>query len=602
MGRIPEQTIQEVRDRIDIVDLVGRYVDLKRAGRNFKGLCPFHNEKSPSFNVNPDRQIFHCFGCGEGGDVFGFLIRHEGLTFPEAARQLAADCGVEIPETGRDDGGESEKMRAALEIAQRVYREALASDEGAAARTYLAERGLAGDDLDRLGIGFAPDRWDAVAGALASQKISGEIGEKAGLLLARRSGRGHYDLLRGRITFPIQDVRGRIMGFGGRTLSADESAKYINTPETRVFRKREALYGYPQALEPVRRSGRAVVCEGYFDRIALERAGLGEGVATCGTALTEDHGRQLRRRTREVVLLFDGDEAGRKATWRALEVLLPEGLRVRVASLPAGSDPDDVLASDGADALVRIVDGAMDALGLAMEWTLADGCATPAEKADAVARIAPLIARVADPVERAEYGRRLAVATDSDARAVEHVVRGSRGGRDATRAAQEAIRGPATRREEAGVEERQLRQLVAVLMQNSHLVSEGMRARLDDLLPGGSWASVVAVVCDAILDGDVDGQGRVDWVRISARLDEESSARLREVAVAEEGLEPDATPDQVLGDLLQWFERRRQTAERRDTTRRIRESSADAAALLAEKQRQLEQRRLHHGIGSGRPR
>ena len=156
--------------------------------------------------------------------------------------------------------------------------------------------------------------------------------------------------------------------------------------------------------------------------------------------------------------------------------------------------------------------------------------------------------------------------------------------------------------EEAGVEERQLRQLVAVLMQNSHLVSEGMRARLDDLLPGGSWASVVAVVCDAILDGDVDGQGRVDWVRISARLDEESSARLREVAVAEEGLEPDATPDQVLGDLLQWFERRRQTAERRDTTRRIRESSADAAALLAEKQRQLEQRRLHHGIGSGRPR
>jgi len=598
LGRIPEQTIQEVRDRIDIVDLVGRYVELKRAGRNFKGLCPFHNEKSPSFNVNPDRQIFHCFGCGEGGDVFGFLIRREGLTFPEAARQLASECGIEIPESAREDVGETEKLRAALAVAQDVYRAALASDEGAAARAYLAKRGLDGDRIARLGIGFAPDRWDAVASALGRKRIPGEIGEKAGLLVRRRGGSGFYDLLRGRVTFPIHDVRGRLVAFGGRTLASDEAAKYINTPETPVFRKREALYGLSQALEPVRQSGRVVVCEGYFDRIALDRAGIGEAVATCGTALTSEHGRQLRRRTRDVVLLFDGDEAGRKATWRALEVLLPEGLRVRAAALPGGTDPDDVLAQRGPAALCEIVDAAKDALELAIEWALADGCAPPAQKADAVGRLAPLVARVADPVERAEHGRRVAVATDSDPRAVESVIRDALRGRDAARTAGELISTGVTR-SDAGLEERQLRLLAAVLMRHSHLVSEGLRARLDELLPAGSWCAVVHAVCDAVLDGDVDARGRADLGRIESRLDQESGARLRGVAMDEEGLDPDATPDQVLGDLLAWFERRRQSSERKETTRRLRESSADVGRLLAEKQRQLEARRLAHGIVPG---
>jgi DNA primase len=601
LGRIPEQTIQEVRDRVDIVDLVGRHVDLKRAGRNFKGLCPFHDEKTPSFNVNPDRQIFHCFGCGEGGNAFKFLMLNEGLTFPEAVRQLAAQCGIEIPESAGESTGEFDKMRRALAIAQRVFRESLHSDEGAAARAYLEGRGLDAAEQDRLEIGFAPDRWDAVASALGSEGLGGELGEKAGLLLPRRSGRGYYDLLRGRVTFPIHDAQGRLMAFGGRTLSTDDSAKYINTPETPVFRKRQALYGLPHALEPIRRAGRAVACEGYFDRIALERAGIGEAVATCGTALTADHGRQLRRRTREVVLLFDGDAAGRKATWKALEVLLPEGLRVRAAVLPGGADPDDVLAKDGPEALRGAVDASADAIELAMDWTLAEGCSTPSQKADAVSHMAKIIALVVDPIERGEYARRLAVATDSHASAVEAVVRSARSGRDVGRTAQEAIATRGPRREDDG-EERHLRRLASLLLQHSQLVSEGLRADLEQRLPAGSWASVVAVICDAVLDGDVDALGRADWTRVESRLDEESSTRLREVAIDAEDFESDATPDQVLGDLLAWFDKRRQVAEMRETTRRIRESSADPGSLLAEKQRQLEARRAAHGIGNGRAR
>jgi DNA primase len=274
--------------------------------------------------VSPERGIFHCFGCGAGGNVFAFLMRHENLTFPEAARALARECGVEIPETSGGDVGESERLVAANQVAQRIYRAALAGTEGGTARAYLAGRGLDAAACERFGLGFAPDRWDAVVQALAAARIPPALGERAGLLAARESG-GHYDRLRGRVTFPIQDARGRIVGFGGRAIAPEQEPKYLNTPETPLFRKRESFYGFPAALEAIRRAERAVVVEGYFDRIALAEAGLAEGVATCGTALGPEHARQLRRRTREVVLLFDGDDAGARAVERALEVCLPAG-------------------------------------------------------------------------------------------------------------------------------------------------------------------------------------------------------------------------------------------------------------------------------------
>lgn len=315
MGRIPEATIREICERADVTDVIGRHVELKQAGRNWKGLCPFHDEKTPSFNVNPDRQIFHCFGCGEGGDVIGFLVKHENLTFPEAVRMLAAELGIEIAESSSSDRSENERIFAALDCAQRCYRSALESPVGAPAQRYLAGRGIDSETVDRFGLGFAPDAWDTVARELERAKIPAEVGLAAGLLNERQSG-GHYDRMRGRVTFPISNVRGQVIAFGGRAIGVDQEPKYLNTPESAVYQKRRSFFGYPFALGPIGRSGRAIICEGYFDVIALARAGVEEGLATCGTALTSEHAHQLSRRTREVSLVFDGDQAGQKAMER----------------------------------------------------------------------------------------------------------------------------------------------------------------------------------------------------------------------------------------------------------------------------------------------
>ncbi len=265
-------------------------------------------------------------------------MAHEGLSFPEAARNLAAELGIEIPdERDGTDAGLVTRIFEANQVAQDFYRESLHGDDAKAARSYLVTRGFDGAAAEAFGIGFAPARWDAVAGRLRERRIAADIGVQAGLLAERKSGKGYYDRLRGRVTFPIQDVRGRVIG--GRALEPDQEPKYLNTPESPVFQKRLSFYGYPDALESIRRSGRVILCEGYFDRIAFARAGMGEALATCGTSLTLEHGVALRRRTKEIVLVFDGDAAGQSATEKALGVLLPHDLRVRVAQLPDGQDP-----------------------------------------------------------------------------------------------------------------------------------------------------------------------------------------------------------------------------------------------------------------------
>jgi DNA primase len=592
LGRIPEATISEIRSRVDIVDFVGHYVQLKKAGRNHKGLCPFHDEKTPSFNVNPDRQIYHCFGCQAGGDVVGFLMQHENLTFPEAVRTLAHECGVEVPEERGDPEarGISERVFEANEVAQRLYVDVLASAEGEVARAYLAKRGLSSDDARELGVGFAPDRWDAVERALRSKKIDAELGEKAGLLAPRKGGNGHYDRLRGRVTFPIYDVRRRIIGFGGRAMGADQEPKYLNTPESPVFRKRESFYGFPWALESIRRRDRVIVCEGYFDRIALHRAGLGEALATCGTALSLEHARNLRRRTRTVVLLFDGDEAGRNAMEKALEVLLPEGLRARAALLPDGQDPDDFLAAHGAEALCELVDEGPDALELAIRRVVARGVASPADKADAVAHVAPLIMLVADAVEREAYVRRLALATDSSEAAVGAMVRSARKGASSDRDVE--LTTPRPRR--SGPEERHLSLLCGVLLRHPTLATPETRSRIETILSDDEWRRVALELLAAAESGQVDADGAIDHHRVAEALGVDARSLLFEIAAGDDPLDPDAKPELVVHDVLAWFERRARAQRQRQTTQRMREasaSSADVAELLAEKQRELEARR-----------
>jgi len=282
VGRIPDEIIQKVRDHCDVVELVGRTVTLKRTGRSYKGLCPFHDEKTPSFNVNPDRQSFYCFGCNEGGDIFSFLTKVENLTFAEAVRSLAADAGIEIPAVHRGESGQTERLIEANALLHESYRAEL-SKPGCPGAAYLAERGMDADSIERFGIGWAPDRWDFAVSVLRGRRIAPEVGERAGILSPRSSG-GHYDLLRGRVVFPIQDARGRVIGFGGRAIAKGQEPKYLNTPESPVFHKRQAFYGLPHALEAMRRHGRAVVVEGYFDRIALHRAGVEEASTSSSSA------------------------------------------------------------------------------------------------------------------------------------------------------------------------------------------------------------------------------------------------------------------------------------------------------------------------------
>ncbi|MCP3986979.1 MAG: DNA primase [bacterium] len=572
MARIPEDTIQQVRDRVDIVDVVGRVVSLKKAGRNFKGLCPFHEEKTPSFNVSPDRGTYHCFGCGEGGNAFSFVMNHEGLAFPEAVRSLAAEVGIEIKtEAGDGSPGVTEPVLAANLVAQALYRRALMGEDGAAARAYLAERGLDREIAERFGIGYAPDRWDAVVSVLQHEGIPAEIGEAAGLLKERERG-GHFDMLRGRISFPIQDTRGRVIGFGGRAIGKDQQPKYLNTPESPVFHKRRAFYGFPFALDPIRKCDRVVVVEGYFDWVALARAGVEEAVATCGTALTEQHSRDLRRRTRNVVLLFDGDDAGQRAMLRALEILLPQGMRVSAVGLPAGQDPDDLLRNEGAEALRKRINEAPPALDVAIARAVAEGISTPWERADAATAVVPLLALVPDPVERAEFTRQLAMATGVEPREIEAATRKIQTGEGSAEVVLQAgqrVRGP---------EHRHFELVLQVLLSHPELL-----AKAEDLVlcaPDPALGEVAREIAsgaraDVLLD----------------RLEGEPKQILSKLAAEGLGdLEDRARAAQALTDALSRLRALRDKREREQLNRRL----ADDATLLAEKNAELLNRRQRH--------
>jgi DNA primase len=583
VGRIPDEIIQQVRDRVDLVELVGRTVSLKRAGRSYKGLCPFHGEKTPSFHVNPDRGNYYCFGCQEGGDAFAFLMKVENLTFIEAVRSLARECGIEIPESRGAEGGVSEAAYAANEIAQEAYRAAFA-EPGNPAAAYLTRRGLAPDDAERFEIGYAPDRWDTVARALTARGVPASVGEKAGLLAARERGPGHYDRLRGRLTFPIRDARGRIIGFGGRALSEGQEPKYLNTPESPIFHKREAFYGLSGALAAIRRADRAVVVEGYFDRIALARAGVDEALATCGTALSEGHARNLRRRTRNVVLLFDGDEAGQRAMERSLEVLLPAGLRVRAALLPTGVDPDELLARDGADALRTVIDRAPDAIDFAIERAVARGISSPAEKADAVAAVAPLLARIPSGVERTDFAQHLALAVGTEVRHVEAAVRAASRGEDARDAVPVPVR-------MSGPQDRKIRQLARSLVDHPDLAGRVSREEMHELVPAGPLRELIAALLEAAAE-----DRSVPIEELAARLGAEEARLLRQLSVSDDEAIDATVAARTIDDTIQWLRKERERERRRALTQRLRDPDADVQAILEEKDRLTKQRlaATHH--------
>jgi DNA primase len=469
----------------------------------------------------------------------------------------------------------NERLFEANEIAQAAYRAALALPNNPAL-AYLGKRGIDAATIEKFGIGFAPDRWDYVAAKLREARIAAEIGERAGILAPRQTG-GHYDRLRGRVTFPIRDARGRILGFGGRALAPDQEPKYLNTPESPVFRKREAFYGFPFALDPIRRGEHAVVVEGYFDLIALHRAGIEAALATCGTALSSEHAHDLRRRTQQVVLLFDGDEAGQRAIVRALEVLLPEGLRVRAAVLPAGEDPDSFLIRAGADALRQLVAGAVPALERVIERALARGCSTPWEKADAVGAVAPLLGLIPSPIERGDFARRLALGVGLEAHHVEAAVRAAQRGESAREALPLAAR-------RSGPEERKLLELVHCLIERPQLAARMSREELLRLLPEGPAREVTLAYVEAAERGE-----SFDLEALCEPLGDEARSLLRRLAAAGDELAEEIAA-RTLEDTLRWLRERSIDERMRALTRQLDEPGCDKTAILREKDRLMAER------------
>ncbi len=370
------QFLDEIRARLSLSSYIGRRVKLTKKGREYSGLCPFHNEKTPSFTVNDDKAFFHCFGCGEHGDVIGFAMKTEGLSFPEAVEKLAGEAGLQLPQRSPEDKARFERQKTLADVCEAAANWFTGRLEGLVGReslAYLKNGGLRDKTLGGFRLGYAPDEREALKRALISQGFDEAQLLEAGLIIKPEDGRPTYDRFRGRVMFPIADRRGRIIAFGGRILG-DGQPKYLNSPETPLFNKSRVLYGLAQAREAVRNDAQVVVTEGYMDVIALHQAGFGGAVAPLGTALTEGHVEELWRLSEEPVLCFDGDEAGRRAANRAAERVLPllkPGFSLRFALLPGGEDPDSLVKDQGPDAFAHVLDAARPLVDMVWEMEAA---------------------------------------------------------------------------------------------------------------------------------------------------------------------------------------------------------------------------------------
>ena len=410
MGLIPESTLEEILSRVDIVELISGYIPLKRVGRSYKALCPFHHEKTPSFIVNPDKQIFHCFGCSAGGNAFGFLMQHERLEFPEAIEALAKRTGVIIHEASaaeRKTQNLSEQLYKINEAAAHFYSDQLHAPEGEPALKYLLKRGLTKETIQRFKIGYAQDKWDGLLNYLRSKGFVLGLIEKSGLIIAKDNG-GYYDRFRKRILIPIHDTKGRTVAFGARVLD-NSLPKYINSPETPVYSKSKVLFGLDLNNEEIRLKDLAVIVEGYFDLIFPYQAGVKNITASCGTALTQEQIRLLKRYSRNVVLVYDSDNAGQMATLRSIDTLIEEGLNVMAARLPEGYDPDSFARRFGPEGFQKLITEAKDIFDYKLEFLKSKYAPlTIPNKSRAASEMLSLISKFNNTVAKSAYIKKLA--------------------------------------------------------------------------------------------------------------------------------------------------------------------------------------------------
>jgi len=412
-GFLSEEKVSEIRDRANILEVVSDYVSLKKAGKNYRGLCPFHSEKTPSFMVNEAKQMFHCFGCGEGGDVFAFLMKVEHYSFPQAIEQLAKRYGVSLPSREMTPGQKKEMAKKNLlfqinQIASEYYHRLLTQGrDGEEARRYLAQRGIGKEMIEDHRLGYSLDRWDGLVQHLRDKKVSLELAWELGLILPKRS-EGWYDVFRGRVIFPIFDLHRQVVGFGGRIIQTGQP-KYLNSPESAIYHKGETLYGLQVAKGYLSERECAIICEGYFDLLTLHRYGFKNSVATLGTALTTQHIRLLKRYTKNLITVFDSDQAGVQATLRTLPLFLEEDVFGKMVLLPKGEDPDTFLRKGGVkdfekrvQEAIPLIDFFFDQLMRRYDPKSIEGKVKMAQEG------VQLIAKVGDPIRRDFYLKSLA--------------------------------------------------------------------------------------------------------------------------------------------------------------------------------------------------
>ena len=551
---IPEDKIAEIRERAPIAEIIGDYVNLKKSGTSLKGLCPFHSEKTPSFYVHPHRGFYHCFGCQASGDVFSFLMQVEAKTFPEVARDLAERTGVQLPlydperEAERQRGRQrTDRFARLMDAACDFFAGQLRDHPDAGIpQAMLSERGIDRTSIEAFRLGYAPHGWDGLLRFLERAGWSPQDAEQVGLIASRRSGRGHYDRFRHRLMFPITDLHGKVVAFSGRALPAVPSmdpgretpAKYVNSPESPLYRKGQVLYGLYEGRVAIRREEVAILCEGNFDLVALHQAGFANAVAPMGTALTESHAKLVRRFAPTVVLLFDGDEAGRKAVREAYGLLQKVGVNAQVVTLPEGTDPDSFVRKQGAGALRVLMSNAPTVVEFLIDDAAARAGSNAHTKAETIVSLGPILARVESPIERRAYVERIARKFEvSDIDLVKRELRrGLGGGRKQTLRSRDAVQQDAVK----SVSQLQLK-LISVLIDQPTLITEKHAEKLAKLLTSQDLRAIFDTILRMVdRHGSLDATALLDdlqanplrsWVEAKLAVEEHSLADARTILV-----------------------------------------------------------------------
>ncbi len=568
-----------VKQQADIVRVVGEYVRLKKNGQNFTGLCPFHSEKTPSFAVHPVKQIYHCFGCGAGGDVFKFVMEMDKCDFMEAVRAVADKCGIAIPQA-RDRSPEERREQQQRTALVELHREAAAffarqlesTPEGKAARGYLADRALDAEAIARFGLGYAPSGGDALLRHLKA-KYPEKLIELAGLASRDANGRA-YDRFRRRIIFPIANEAGKVVAFGGRALG-DDLPKYLNSPETPIYIKSTVLYHLDRAKESIRQADAAILVEGYMDTIAVARAGIGNVVASCGTSLTETQVKLLRRFTRRIMVNYDPDTAGQTATERSLSLLLQQDCDVRVLALPGGKDPDAFIRGEGAAAYRKLLEGAPAYLDYLIGRAQQMGVANAEQKLRAMNFLMPFVQRLPSALLRSEWASRIAQQLRVDEPVLREALRRAAAERRSEVKTQPALAGRAAKPAE--------RRLVQMLMEPNDFrerLSEEIRAH--ELHVGLETEKILGVLIEACAAGATP-----DATALAPKLEEQHRRLLFEIAF-EGGMEASWEEAESCLEVL----RRRKSEEELAAVQRQIEACGSGPGDGGEQLRELQARKL----------